>query len=381
MQAHIPRKGVITLDSSVTSKDPGGYATVEQDHMLHLLEDITEENQSKYSIIKALDTGDRLKLYAATEQGANVILVEIGKPSDDNRLSISVSVGEKDKQLINVAETKINASSTHSLQNTVQTLLDEFTTAIKDAEEMCSEHIPPNIQLEEFIDNSINIMDPMNYLDDKKHVADFLKENIEASMSDPNIPYGMPFILALYEDLQKNAKDSRNASSWEVVMGSMKKGTEPIDHNNETIDFIHWVLGGKDAPLNEKLFWQSIISYNHEAQLCRLIRSGVYTVQVNHNNPEKRDSDTRVGDDRMTLTARLFTAKLIEKLNLPNSALPLVDEGKLINMIDEFTKKYGIHNVGDGETKIVTLSDVIQHRKRLEEVFIQHPSDDEYPYS
>lgn len=83
----------------------------------------------------------------------------------------------------------------------------------------------------------------------------------------------------------------------------------------------------------------------------------------------------------MTLTARLFTAKLIEKLNLPNSDLPLVDEGKLINMIDEFTKKYGIHNVGDGETKIVTLSDVIQRRKRLEEVFIQHPSDDEYPYS
>ena len=78
------------------------------------------------------------------------------------------------------------------------------------------------------------------------------------------------------------------------------------------------------------------------------------------NNPENEGNDVNVGDNRMMLV----TANLIEKfnppkLNLPNSFLPLVGEGKLINMIDEFTKKYGIHNVGDGETKIVTLSDVI----------------------
>lgn len=97
------------------------------------------------------------------------------------------------------------------------------------------------------------------------------------------------------------------------------------------------------------------------------------------NNPENKDNDVNVGDDRMMLV----TASLIEKfnppkLNLHNSFILLADEGKLVNMIDEFTEACGTHNVGDGETKTVTLSDVIQRRKRLEEVAMQYPSDNEY---
>ena len=94
------------------------------------------------------------------------------------------------------------------------------------------------------------------------------------------------------------------------------------------------------------------------------------------NSPENENNDVNVGDDRMMLV----TANLIEKfnppkLNLPNSFLPLVGEGKIVNMIDEFTEAYGTHNAGDRETKTITLDDVIQQWKRLEEVATQHPSD------
>lgn len=94
------------------------------------------------------------------------------------------------------------------------------------------------------------------------------------------------------------------------------------------------------------------------------------------NSPENENNDVNVGDDRMMLV----TANLIEKfnppkLNLPNSFLPLVGEGKIVNMIDEFTEACGTHNVGNGETKTITLDDVIQNWKRLEEVATQHPSD------
>lgn len=47
-------------------------------------------------------------------------------------------------------------------------------------------------------------------------------------------------------------------------------------------------------------------------------------------------------------------------------------------MIDEFTEACGTHNVGNGETKTITLDDVIQNWKRLEEVSAQYPSDNEY---
>jgi len=97
------------------------------------------------------------------------------------------------------------------------------------------------------------------------------------------------------------------------------------------------------------------------------------------NSPENENNDVNVGDDRMMLV----TANLIEKfnppkLNLHNSFLPLAGEGKLVNMIDEITEACGTHNAGDRETKTITLDDVIQQWKRLEEVATQHPSDKEY---
>lgn len=97
------------------------------------------------------------------------------------------------------------------------------------------------------------------------------------------------------------------------------------------------------------------------------------------NSPENENNDVNVGDDRMMLV----TANLIEKfnppkLNLHNSFLPLAGEGKIVNMIDEITKTYGTHNAGDRETKTITLDDVIQNWKRLEEVSAQYPSDNEY---
>ena len=69
------------------------------------------------------------------------------------------------------------------------------------------------------------------------------------------------------------------------------------------------------------------------------------------NNPENKDNDVNVGDDRMMLV----TASLIEKFNLPNSFLPLAGKCKLVNMIDEFTEAYGTHNVGNGEARTITL--------------------------
>ena len=114
-----------------------------------------------------------------------------------------------------------------------------------------------------------------------------------------------------------------------------------------------------------------------------LIRSGIYSVQTSRDD-ELYDSEN-IGaneiDGKTTLAARFLTAKIIEKLNLPNSALPLVDEGKLVRMIDEFTETYGTHKVGNGETKVITLSDVIQLQEKLERISIGLPSDDEYyPY-
>lgn len=47
-------------------------------------------------------------------------------------------------------------------------------------------------------------------------------------------------------------------------------------------------------------------------------------------------------------------------------------------MIDEFTETYGTHNVGNGETKVITLSDVIQRWEKLERLSMGLPSDDEY---
>ena len=100
------------------------------------------------------------------------------------------------------------------------------------------------------------------------------------------------------------------------------------------------------------------------------------------NSPENENNDVNVGDDRMMLV----TANLIEKfnppkLNLLNSFLPLVGEGKLIRMIDEFTETYSTHNIGNGETRTITLSDVIQLQEKLERISIGLPSDDEYyPY-
>ena len=97
------------------------------------------------------------------------------------------------------------------------------------------------------------------------------------------------------------------------------------------------------------------------------------------NSPENDNNDVNVGDDRMMLV----TANLIEKfnppkLNLHNSFILLAGEGKLVNMIDEITEACGTHNVGNGETKTITLDDVIQNWKRLEEVSAQYPSDNEY---
>lgn len=100
------------------------------------------------------------------------------------------------------------------------------------------------------------------------------------------------------------------------------------------------------------------------------------------NNPENEDNDVNVGDDRMMLvTASLIGKFNPPKLNLHNSFLPLVGEGKLVRMIDEFTETYGTHNVGNGETKVITLSDVIQRWEKLERLSMGLPSDDEYyPY-
>ena len=97
------------------------------------------------------------------------------------------------------------------------------------------------------------------------------------------------------------------------------------------------------------------------------------------NSPENENNDVNVGDDRMMLV----TANLIEKfnppkLNLHNSFLPLAGEGKIVNMIDEITETYGTHNVGNGETKVITLSDVIQRWEKLERLSMGLPSDDEY---
>ena len=97
------------------------------------------------------------------------------------------------------------------------------------------------------------------------------------------------------------------------------------------------------------------------------------------NNLENENNDVNVGDDRMMLvTASLIGKFNPPKLNLHNSFILLADEGKLVNMIDEFTEACGTHNVGNGETKTITLDDVIQNWKRLEEVSAQYPSDNEY---
>lgn len=117
--------------------------------------------------------------------------------------------------------------------------------------------------------------------------------------------------------------------------------------------------------------------------MYRLIRSGIYSIQVSRNDElhNSENSDAKEGGDKTTLAARFLTAKIIEKLDLPNSALPLVNEGKLVRMIDEFTETYGTHNVGNGETKVITLSDVIQRWEKLERISMGLPSDDEYyPY-
>ena len=349
--------------------------------LLPLLATIAEENKSEYSTIDAFGERSGFTLHAVTEKYEHVILIEVEKLGKHNELLLKASVGKKkDKQLISVVETKIDASSTYHLRRTVQMLLDEFPAAINEAGQMGSEQ---HMLREDFIANGLNIMDPMRYIDNKECVADYLNENIEASMTDPNIPYDVPFLPALHENLRENAKNPRNTSSWEVIMGSMKKGTYPAGLDDGTIDFIHWVSSSKDAPPNEQLFWQSIMSGINESKLYCLIRSGIYSIQISRDNElhDSENSDAKESDDKTTLVAKLLTAKLIEKLNLPNSALPLVDEGKLVRMIDEFTETYGTHNVGNGETKVITLSDVIQRWEKLERLSMGLPSDDEYyPY-
>ena len=97
------------------------------------------------------------------------------------------------------------------------------------------------------------------------------------------------------------------------------------------------------------------------------------------NNLENENNDVNVDDDRMMLVTASLIGKFNPlKLNLHNSFILLADEGKLVNMIDEFTEACGTHNVGNGETKTITLDDVIQNWKRLEEVSAQYPSDNEY---
>lgn len=100
------------------------------------------------------------------------------------------------------------------------------------------------------------------------------------------------------------------------------------------------------------------------------------------NNLENENNDVNVGDDRMMLVTASLIGKLNPpKLNLHNSFILLADEGKLVNMIDEFTEAFGTHNVGNGETKVITLSDVIQRWEKLERLSMGLPSDDEYyPY-
>lgn len=349
--------------------------------LLPLLATIAEENKSEYSTIDAFGERSGFTLHAVTEKYAHVILIEVEKLGKHNELLLKASVGKKkDEHLISVVETKIDASSTYHLRRTVQMLLDEFPAAINEAIQMGSEQ---HMLREDFIAKSLNIMDPMSYIDNKECVADYLNENITASMTDPNIPYDVPFLPALHENLRENAKNPRNTSSWEVIMGSMRKGTFHAGLNDETIDFIHWVLSSKDAPPNEQVFWQSILSGTNKSKLYCLIRSGIYNVQTSRDD-ELQGHETNVtngSDGKTTLAARFLTAKIIEKLNLPNSALPLVDEGKLIRMIDEFTETYGTHNVGNGETKVITLSDVIQQWEKLERISMGLPSDDEYyPY-
>jgi hypothetical protein len=355
--------------------------TVGKECLLPLLDTIAEENKSEYSTINVFGERSGFTLHAVTEKYAHVILIEVEKPSKHNELLLKASVGKKkDEQLISVVETKIDTSSIYHLRRTVQMLLDEFPAAINEAGQMGSEqHVPHDV----FLAKDLNIMDPMNYIDNKECVADYLNENIKASMADPNIPYNVPFLPALHENLRENAKNPRNTSSWEVIMGSMRKGTFHAGLDNETIDFIHWVSSSKDAPPNEQLFWQSILSGKNESKVYRLIRSGIYSVQISRDDElhDSENSDSNESDSKTTLAARLLTAKLIEKLNLPNSALPLVDEGKLVRMIDEFTETYGTHKVGNGETRTITLSDVIQLQEKLERISIGLPSDDEYyPY-
>lgn len=356
--------------------------TVGKECLLPLLATIAEENKSEYSTIDAFGERSGFTLHAVTEQYAHVILIEVEKLGKHNELLLKASVGEKkDEQLINVVETKIDTSSTYYLRRAVQMLLDEFPAAINEAAQMGSEQ---HMLREDFIAKGLNIMDPMKYIDNKECVADYLNENIMASMTDPNIPYNVPFLPALHENLRENAKNPRNTSSWKVIMDSMRKGTYPAGLNDETIDFIHWVSSSKDAPPNEQVFWQSILLGTNESKLySSLIRSGIYSVQTSRDD-ELYDSEN-IGaneiDGKTTLAARFLTAKIIEKFNLPNSALPLVDEGKLIRMIDEFTETYGTHNIGNGETRTITLSDVIQLQEKLERISIGLPSDDEYyPY-
>jgi hypothetical protein len=350
--------------------------------LLPLLATIAEENKSEYSTIEAIDKRSSFTLRAVTKQDTHVILIEVEQLGKHNELLLKASVGKrKDEQLISVVETKIDASSTYHLRRTVQMLLDEFPAAINEAGQMGSEQ---HMLREDFIAKGLNIMDPMKYIDNKECVADYLNENIMASMTDPNIPYNVPFLPALHENLRENAKNPRNTSSWKVIMDSMRKGTYPAGLNDETIDFIHWVSSSKDAPPNEQVFWQSILLGTNESKLySSLIRSGIYSVQTSRDD-ELYDSEN-IGaneiDGKTTLAARFLTAKIIEKFNLPNSALPLVDEGKLIRMIDEFTETYGTHKVGNGETRTITLSDVIQLQEKLERISIGLPSDDEYyPY-
>ena len=349
--------------------------------LLPLLDTITEENNSEYSTIYAFGERSGFTLRAVTKQDTHVILIEVEKLDGRDELLLKAFVGKKkDEQLISVVETKIDASSTYHLRRTVQMLLDEFPAAINEAGQMGSEqHVPHDV----FFAKGLNIMDPMRYIDNKECVADYLNENIKASMADPNIPYDVPFLPALHENLRENAKNPRNTSSWEVIMGSTRKSTYPAGLDDGTIDFIHWVSSSKDAPPNEQLFWQSIMSGINASKLYCLIRSGIYSIQISRDDElhDSENSDAKESDSKTTLTAKLLTAKLIEKLNLPNSALPLVDEGKLIRMIDEFTETYGTHNIGNGETRTITLSDVIQLQEKLERISIGLPSDDEYyPY-
>lgn len=355
--------------------------TVGKECLLPLLDTIAEENKSEYSTINTFGERSGFVLHAVTEQYAHVILIEVEKLGNHNELLLKASVGKKkDEQLISVVETKIDTSSTYHLRRTVQMLLDEFPAAINEAGQMGSEQ---HMLREDFIAKGLNIMDPMRYIDNKECVADYLNENIEASMADPNIPYDVPFLPALHENLRENAKNPRNTSSWEVIMGSTRKSTYPAGLDDGTIDFIHWVSSSKDAPPNEQLFWQSIMSGINESKLYCLIRSGIYIVQISRDDElhDSENSEANESDSKTTLAGKLLTAKLIEKLNLPNSALPLVDEGKLVRMIDEFTETYGTHNVGNGETKVITLSDVIQRWEKLERLSMGLPSDDEYyPY-